>query len=158
MQNTKVIGAVPPAVCSLRSNALAVFEVDCQEVDCSCCTNCAGAMRTAEITEKMNSISFRPESDPLKPRAMALDWVLHYDAMQLPASSSELTQRYILSVFYYSLAGESWQISTLKGSLWLNGAVGHCQWAGVTCDMNKNVIALSLREYMLLFLTGSTLL
>ena len=146
MQQTKLSGSIPASICSLRSNSLLSFQVDCNEVQCSCCTNCAGAQKLNDVESVVQSISFRNYNvagHEKQIRAQAMDWIQHVDTLDIPVKSRRFADRYALVVFYYSTNGIYW---TDGQNTWLHATKNHCTWKGVTCNDSGGVISLSLRE------------
>jgi len=151
LKNTKLTGEVPSSICSLRSDALVSFDIDCSEVVCSCCTNCDSGSRSTDIRDKVKAISFKSdlsESPKFKSdRADAMDWISHVDKFDIDVSTDEFNERYILAVFYFSLNGSSWVDVMSPNVNWLNEDRHHCDWKGVVCDGNKYVIVIQLRKF-----------
>jgi len=149
LQYNKLVGTFPEGICSGGSVS---FQVDCDAVSCSCCENCMvedypiqASTRVTEIKEKLKEVSYQEldsESSPSSPRIKAQNWVINLDQMQLPASSETMVHRYILAVLYYSLGGEEWSASIND---WLEGHM--CQWSGVTCFMNREIVSLTMSEF-----------
>ncbi len=101
--------------------------------------------RAAEIKEKLKAVSYQEidsDSGPSSPRIKAQNWIINLDQMKLPASSETMVHRYILAVLYYSLDGEDWLPSIND---WLEGHM--CQWSGVTCFMNREIISLTMSKF-----------
>lgn len=151
MKNTKLTGEVPSSICSLRSDALVSFDVDCSEVVCSCCTNCESGSRSTDIRDKVKAISFKSvlnESSKQKDdRADALDWISHVDKFDLDVSSDKFNERYVLTVFYFSLNGFYWNKFMAPNVNWLSEDKHHCDWWGVDCNGNKYVVSIRLRKF-----------
>lgn len=121
------------------------FEVECELVECSCCTNCSGATIASAKEERLKQISFKPELILSKSRRDALEWMLT-DTFEVEFESNKFKERYILALFYFSFNGDDWFSSGSGSEQWLRSG-SHCDWRGVTCDTHGNVIALNLREY-----------
>ena len=136
--------------------------MDCQNVACPCCDNCKalqtspvtaynsgilppptkGEVKTREaaITDLIQEIS---ADDALKtgtPQNKALNWILYGDDQHSSIYDTNLMQRYVLAVVYYSLGGEKWLFS----SSWLSGKNSECDYPGVACNGNGVVIEISL--------------
>lgn len=78
------------------------------------------------------------------PQYLAADWVANIDEVQAPLESAQLTQRYLLAVFYFSTGGDNWEEcnryqSCSVGFPWLAGTQSECLWDGVRCSVNQVV-------------------
>lgn len=100
------------------------------------------------------------------PRKMALEWILHYDQMQLNSDDVNLYQRYILALLAFSLDSLAWyycgnhrmvnanetvdfvqedcDVVAATGQLesrkvWLSSA-DECSWNGVKCSSSDGVL------------------
>ena len=100
------------------------------------------------------------------PRKMALEWILHYDQMQLNSDDVNLYQRYILALLAFSLDSLAWyycgnhrmvnanetvdfvqedcDVVAATGQLesrkvWLSSA-DECSWFGVKCSSSDGVL------------------
>lgn len=102
------------------------------------------SIRSEELRNVLSTVS----SDKLfldrsSPQARALRWITHQDVLQLHAKSTNLIQRYVLAVLYYSTAPEGWN----KRFNWLSGK-HECEWSdggGIrSCTKNKQVTDISL--------------
>jgi len=144
-------GEISSKVCALRSQKLLSFEVECDDITCSCCTNCDGGSRVTKIRDKVMSISFKPDTEmPVqekKARAAAMEWITHVDQFPLDVSTDRFTDRYILTIFYYFLNGDSW-VDDGKSVPWLHAnSMNHCDWKGISCNSNNNVVAIHLGKF-----------
>lgn len=74
-------------------------------------------------------------------RIAALDWLLYQDKMELQAASSNLGQRYILSLIAFEF-GELFR-SNVE---WLSSRM-ECSWDSVTCNDELEVTKLELGQY-----------
>eukprot|EP00804_Cyclotella_cryptica_P014042 CCRYP_019146-RA/>CCRYP_019146-RA protein AED:0.01 eAED:0.01 QI:283/1/1/1/1/1/2/346/772 len=68
-------------------------------------------------------------------RLLALQWITYKDEMKLVQSDPNLSQRYVLALLAYAFSIDS---------LWLSDE-SECEWFGVKCDTNGQVIELELR-------------
>lgn len=125
---------MPASMCSKPS---VIFHVNCDNVECYCCIEC----QFSEIKQKLNAISYKDDVSS-EARTQAQNWIINLDSSKLQASSLDLSARYALAVFYYSLGGDSWETSFDN---WLD--TDHCQWTGVTCLPNKEIVSLSMRKF-----------
>ena len=83
------------------------------------------------------------------PQFQAMEWILSIDTVC--PSDDNLTQRYILAVFYYATEGNKWsQCSALpdkpcenNDARFLSNA-SECLWFHVTCNLEQQVFAISL--------------
>ncbi|KAL3784569.1 hypothetical protein HJC23_010693 [Cyclotella cryptica] len=66
-------------------------------------------------------------------RLLALDWITAKDKMNLVASDANLFQRYILALLAFELSNFRWLSD-----------INECNWIGVECDTNGQVVALEL--------------
>ncbi len=108
------------------------------------------------------------------PRRMALEWILHYDQMQLNSDDVNLYQRYVLALLAFSLDSLAWyycgnhrmvnanetvdfvqedcDVLASTGLLeshkvWLSSA-DECEWYGAKCSGNDGVLrGLELSKY-----------
>lgn len=119
-------------MCSKPSVA---FHVNCDNVECECCIEC----QFSDLKQELNAISYKYATS--KARLQAQNWIINLDSSKLQASSQDLSVRYALAVFYYSLNGDSWEKSKDN---WLD--TDHCQWTGVTCLPNREVVSLSMPD------------
>lgn len=111
------------------------------------------------------------------PRRMALEWILHYDELQLESDSVNLYQRYILALLAFSLDSLAWyycgnhrmvttnetldfvqedcDVLSATGQLvpykvWLS-STDECEWYGAKCSSADGVLrGLELSEFFLL--------
>ena len=166
LHSTMLEGPMPRTVCQKTKaygGDLFHLVADCS-FECDCCTNqCPGASAvdehenqsglcggkfTAEERERRvrNQISRRvlegivvAENSPQK---SALNWILFEDPKQLCPGASNLIQRFILAVFYFSTDGHLWD-NCYAGSKkdghcsfdgqWLSNN-DECSWFGLTCN------------------------
>jgi len=132
LRDNLVKGSLPISMCSKASVA---FHVNCDNVECDCCIEC----QFSELKQKLNAISYKDTTS--KARLQAQNWIINLDSSKLQASSQDLSARYTLAVFYYSLNGDSWEKSEDN---WLD--TDHCQWTGVTCLPNREIVSLSMPD------------
>ena len=86
-------------------------------------------------------------SNPAKHQFWASQWLIHDDAMVLPADSPYLVQRYVMALLYFELEmdneiilGDNGQSS--DGRAWLSEA-WECSWEGVDCGLDSYVTGIS---------------
>jgi hypothetical protein len=103
--------------------------------------------RFADILDYVTQFS-SPDSltreNATSPQYLAADWVANIDEVQAPLESAQLTQRYLLAVFYFSTGGDQWEEcnryqSCSIGFPWLAGIQSECLWDGVRCSPNNVV-------------------
>jgi len=109
-------------------------------------TSVQQAKRANEISQLIRSISTNSTlEDPSSPQSKAFAWLAYNDQLQLSltgnnsVSKARLTQRYIMSLFYFSLNGGGWKSITS----WLSSAA-ECDWEQVECGKNNRVTAIDL--------------
>lgn len=102
-------------------------------------TSMEQARRTNEISQVIRSISKNSTlENPSSPQSKAFTWLAYNDQLQLSltgnnsVSKARLTQRYVMSLFYYSLNGGGWKNITS----WLSSAA-ECNWEQVECINNR---------------------
>ena len=83
------------------------------------------------------------KSDPAStPQALAAEFVLYDDVLQIPARDPRFVERYALSVLHYANGGCS--------GMWIDDAgwmteIDHCDgWRGVICDLRGRIVELNL--------------
>jgi hypothetical protein len=114
-------------------------------------------------------------SDPASPAALAADWIINEDAMQVAPEADNLIQRFIMALFYISTTQEKEWLSCnrakpgetddclyskvlqivpqflyeeVDNSRWLS-SVHECYWAGTFCDEFSQVRAFDLRGQLI---------
>ena len=114
------------------------------------------------------------------PRYLALDWILHYDELQLESDDKNLYQRYILALLAFTLDSLAWfacgehrtfgnvtenykndgcevtnqatgQMEEHK--VWLS-STEECEWYGVICSSDEVVRGVELSKYLVILLLG----
>ena len=141
------------SLCRLRGDGtLRLVWPDCSlQCPVSCCSKCDKNPATAnnsmstksfEVVNKIQNISVKNPEDSTEQeiRRSALYWILNSDKLEMDISSTQFDERYILSVFYYSLNGSEWYV---QDSTWMSSS-HQCAWKGITCDTSLNVIAINL--------------
>jgi len=88
------------------------------------------------ITEQIFSLSGNATLDTGSPQNKALTWILNDSH-----DSTRLVQRYILMVFYYSMAGDKWTNNNGFGS-----AENECDWYGISCTGEKELLKFFLAD------------
>ena len=143
------VGSVPNEICQLDLDTLIV---DCDSVDCDCCTGC-------EITPPIPLyellVAAYPDGedalqDPSSPQSAAFEWMLS-SANSGVTSNRRLMQRYALATLYYSTQGSIWETSTN----WLSSN-HECTW--YTAALDPNDICDSSGNYVRIELPGNNLL
>ena len=86
----------------------------------------------------------------------AWKWLLEEDKLFICPYDTNVVQRYVLAVFYYSTSGESWHSCADNNNTpcprgsdtyrWLTGA-SECNWFGVDCDINGFVTGVIFGEF-----------
>jgi hypothetical protein len=146
-----LVGSVPREICDLQ---LANLEVDCDTVQCDCCTECAGSDIPIIIIADddplyLMIVAAYPEGgealfDTSSPQFAAFQWLKSTANTQITADQ-RLLQRYVLATLFYSTRGSDWEVS----SRWLSDA-NECSWFSSAeadvCDANGNYIDISLHE------------
>lgn len=85
-------------------------------------------MRVVNITQALLEISGDVVLEHNSSQNKALRWILEEDGMNLTSSSSNLVQRYVMMVMYYSLSGDAW--TTNAG---YESDEHECTWHGIEC-------------------------
>lgn len=102
---------------------------------------CANRTRLEQLFSLLHPIS--PEIDILdqeNPQGEAFTWLLFNDPLSItPCTYPTVEQRYSLAVLYFATEGPTWTSDTG----WLSGTI-ECDWFGVTCNEQDEVIAVSL--------------
>jgi hypothetical protein len=116
----------------------------------------------------------------LSPYAKAMEWIIHQDPLQLVPGDANLIQRYIVAYLYFSTTAMGpWRscnppvgderndcyyaqkikivytnkevvYEDVQAIRWLT-ALHECQFAGVDCDQNMQIVELALSEYNLIY-------
>ena len=130
--------------------------------------------RTAGIDAKIKALAGEEAEDENTPAGRARNWILDVDPLRLTDSSPNLDHRYLLALFYFATAGngdDTWlscgkpddpndsSCTYLELQLtdhtyvpvedqvrWLSIAF-ECEWNGVLCDDNDEIIQLDLCKY-----------
>jgi len=63
-------------------------------------------------------------------------WMIHSDAIMNLEDEQHMQQRYILCVLYFATNGVFWK----KKTNWLSAGRSECDWYGVTCNVESNII------------------
>lgn len=91
------------------------------------------------ITFESDEEPYRNFNDPTTPQFMALNWLTKEDAFvqdrQSTLSDIELTERYLLAVFYYATMGANW-----KDDLNFLQPISICGWNNGINVMNENAV------------------
>mmetsp|Transcript_47591 Transcript_47591/g.101133 ORF Transcript_47591/g.101133 Transcript_47591/m.101133 type:complete len:690 (-) Transcript_47591:233-2302(-) len=121
----------------------------------------------AGILQRGANFSTIPETDP---RYLALDWILHYDQLQLDSDDKNLYQRYVLALLAFALDSLAWlgcgehrkfgnvtenfvtedcQVKNIateqfeSHKVWLS-STEECEWYGVICSSDEVVRGVEL--------------
>ncbi len=111
------------------------------------CVECFSAeAREPDIIEVVESLSGDIFS-LTETQRRALDWLLDTDLdTNACDGDTRIVQRYALANFYFSTAGPY-----QESRLWLNPKVGECEWEGITCDSDGEVIEIKLGKFLSFF-------
>jgi Leucine-rich repeat (LRR) protein len=170
LDDNKMDGQVPSGVCQLRETAaLQSFVTDCLKDDlrvhCDCCTNCPSPAgneqvpgnhlvgldsRELAIMNKLKEISGNAVADEGTPQHRAAHFLMKQDGMKLTASSTNLYQRYVVT-----LLGEMSDLdnkcferqSGISECQWISKGVGGVTWDRIACDSDGVVEYLKLGMY-----------
>ena len=88
--------------------------------------------------ERSSSVTLFLESLFETVQTEALTWILESDLV-CPENELSLTQRYILSVLFLTVGGNSWNVSTA----WLTDS-SECTWYGISCNTQEAITKLEL--------------
>ncbi len=104
------------------------------------CTSPSGRRRDISIIFSTIVESLVPGT----PQADAYDWIVNVDESDACDGPTDLMERYLLTVFYYSTGGDNWK--NKRG--WLLGSVHHCAngWTGITCGADNHVDQIKLQK------------
>ena len=90
-------------------------------------------------------------------QSRAWTWLLEEDDMYICPADSNVVQRYVMAVFYYSTLGDSWFSCANNNNTpcprgadtyrWLTGA-NECNWFGIDCDKNGVVTGMVFGEFL----------
>ena len=150
LTNNFLSGSVPPEICSMNLEKL---EVDCDRIQCDCCTNDECSPGTNPPADPLFALlaSVSPDGgealrDPSSPQYEALTWLSSPINNNAFLPDDRLIQRFVLATFYYSTRGDNWDSSFL----WLTSA-NECLWhttssSASVCDHNNRLTELDLRE------------
>jgi len=121
----------------------------------------------AGILQRGENFTDMPKSDP---RYRALEWILHYDQLQLDSDDVNLYQRYVLALFAFALDSLAWSAcgehrkfgneteffatedcgvtnaatrADESHKVWLS-STEECEWYGVICSKDQVVRGLEL--------------
>jgi hypothetical protein len=68
------------------------------------------------------------------PQGKATDWIINQDEFQLCPGDEKIIQRWVMAIFYYSTAGQDWNITgTPSTSTPFLGNDNECNWFGISC-------------------------
>lgn len=112
---------------------------------------------------------------PGSPQALALEWLINEDPLQLCPQDKHLIQRYVMAVFYFSTRGDRWtecsapplaedvedhekaiEIANAECTLIVNGYESNsnawltngteCQWGGLGCNEENFVTRIEMEQ------------
>eukprot|EP00934_Nitzschia_sp_Nitz4_P001766 Nitzschia sp. Nitz4//scaffold80_size88189//68016//69563//NITZ4_005092-RA/size88189-processed-gene-0.63-mRNA-1//1//CDS//3329558645//1766//frame0 len=103
------------------------------------------AIDTAQLDDLLLTVSSEVDYfDSTTPQGICRYWMTHSDLMALTVANdgeAAVIQRYVLCVLYESTGGEAtWSTSFLDDTL------PGCDWTGVSCDADNNVVVLDLAD------------
>eukprot|EP00591_Stephanopyxis_turris_P017022 CAMPEP_0195535554 /NCGR_PEP_ID=MMETSP0794_2-20130614/44472_1 /TAXON_ID=515487 /ORGANISM="Stephanopyxis turris, Strain CCMP 815" /LENGTH=417 /DNA_ID=CAMNT_0040668723 /DNA_START=61 /DNA_END=1311 /DNA_ORIENTATION=- len=168
LQHNNIVGQVPEKVCTLRSQfTLKDFMLDCEGsppvISCDCCTKCTthqsegktamspvslpdsnsandtARSRQDEVTRYISSLSGTNVHDMNAFQNKALDWILNVDNLNFDANDSQLGERYVIALLYFSLGGEDWPFTD-----WLSPDHSVCEFRQVRCNGDAKISTLAL--------------
>ena len=89
-------------------------------------------------------------------RTLTLEWISHEDQMQLEASDSKLSKRYVLALLAYEFGISSISSTAAASTNWLSND-DECNWDGALCSAEGIVRKVELAEdqYGKFSLTGA---
>jgi hypothetical protein len=142
LSGTALTGSLSHVFCMGDFN-ISNFESDCvdqKEVQCSCCTVCCGRIddepfycEQGRRNEVENIISSEIPSFQLGPfQIEALNWLAFDDPASLDfdlVTPTELLDRFVMALLYFSTGGENWADSSM-----LLSASSLCSWKAIVCD------------------------
>merc|ERR1712238_528744 len=80
------------------------------------------------------------------PQVEALKWITNLDPLPNVCDGgeeqTEVSQMYVLAVFYYSTSGDDWN----DNSMWVEQNENVCDWYGIECNSNRTVLGIKLEE------------
>jgi hypothetical protein len=127
-------------------NVVPVGQTNASSVNQSTETSAEQAKRSNEVSQLIRLISENSTlEDPSSPQSQAFKWIAYNDPLRLSltgnnnVSEARLKQRYIMSLFYYSLNGNGWKNITN----WLTSEP-ECNWDQVWCSKNNRVTKIDL--------------
>ena len=108
---------------------------------------------TGRLEEIITMLSNKSGAEALanisSPQFLAATWVSDSDLLQLPLDSAQLLQRYFLATFYFAMDGDKWVQCSQKDRIcggdskyksWLIDKESECNWLGIECDVNEDVV------------------
>ena len=100
-------------------------------------------MSRTKASEIISKLQINPINFILDARSIAYHWLLKTDLKSKSCHSEvAIVQRYVLAVFYHYTSGDSW----FQNRGWLQGE-SECEWHGIRCDENRNIMGLSLGAF-----------
>ena len=91
---------------------------------------------------------------PGTPQNVATDWLINVDGAQVcPEDSTEVVNRYVLAVLYFSTDGDEWTLCNAASSPNPNlcqnaerflSPASECSWFNVDCDFSGNILGVDL--------------
>jgi len=114
-------------------------------------TDTSGATDASTISERkgsirraLGSISSAALSDSTSSEYEAFKWIVDEDELFLSPDDDSLVQRYVLALIYFGMGGDNWNQNKV-GEKYLMGT-SECDWYGVVCDGDFNVMSLKLDD------------
>jgi hypothetical protein len=106
------------------------------------------------------------------PYVKALQWITHEDPLQILPESTNFIQRYVLAYMYYAtsvdrpwssctkatsnetddciflktISADGQDVAEIPWKRWL-GNTSECDWAGISCNDNKQVLTIDLGKF-----------
>ena len=120
----------------LQESGMGINEIENEDID---------VMRQYPIysstTDMQYALSrFSPRvGDPDSPQEEAYEWLISEGNLSINADSPNLFQRYVLALLYFEMDGDSWPYRN-----WLSKKKSECNFPGVGCNDNSEVISITL--------------
>ena len=120
----------------LQESGMGINEMDNEDID---------VMRQYPIysstTDMQYALSrFSPRvGDPDSPQEEAYEWLISEGNLPINAESPNLFQRYVLALLYFEMDGDSWPYRN-----WLSKNKSECNFPGVGCNDDSEVISITL--------------
>lgn len=123
---------------------LKFLDVDCEKVQCTCCSP---SCFDDEVIEKVSLLSSTDDvifwKNPRTPQNVAMSWYTYDDTLGYQNSESFSIQRFSLAVFFFASNGAQW--TSLQGFL---SGEKECSWGGIVCDESSQTVEeINLRKF-----------